>query len=132
LQDYAGIFGLGAAVKYLEEVGFDAIQKQELLLNQAITAEIRDIPRLKLIGPADARLRGGVVSFYIEGIDSHRIALMLDQMAAIMVRSGQHCVHSWFNAHQVKGSVRASLYFYNTLDEASQFTANLTKIIKVL
>lgn len=132
LQDYAGIFGLGAAVKYLEEVGFDAIQKQELLLNEAITAEIKDIPRLKLIGPADARLRGGIVSFYIEGIDSHRIALMLDQMAAIMVRSGQHCVHSWFNAHQIKGSVRASFYFYNTLDEASQFTANLKKILKVL
>jgi cysteine desulfurase/selenocysteine lyase len=53
-------------------------------------------------------------------------------MASIMVRSGQHCVHSWFNAHQIKGSVRASLYFYNTLEEAALFTSSLKKIGKVL
>ena len=132
LQDYAGIMGMGAAVKYLMDVGFDAIEKQELLLNEAITAEIKDFPRLKLIGPADPRLRGGIVAFTIEGVDSHRIALMMDQMATIMVRSGQHCVHSWFNAHQIKGSVRASLYFYNTLEEAALFTSSLKKIGKVL
>jgi cysteine desulfurase / selenocysteine lyase len=132
LQDYAGIMGLGAAAKYLMDVGFDAIEKQELLLNEAITAELKDFPRLKLLGPADPRLRGGVVAFTIEGVDSHRIALMLDQMAAIMVRSGQHCVHSWFNAHQIKGSVRASLYFYNTMEEAALFTSSLKKIGKVL
>jgi cysteine desulfurase/selenocysteine lyase len=132
LQDYAGIAGIGAAVKYLMDLGFDAIQKQELCINEAITAAIKDIPRLHLIGPADPKLRSGIVSFYIDGIDSHRIALMLDQMASIQVRSGQHCVHSWFNAHQIKGSVRASAYFYNTLDEAALFASSLQKIIKVL
>jgi len=132
LQDYAGILGLEAAVKYLQGVGFDAIQKQELLLNQCITAGIKDIPGLKLIGPADPKLRGGIVSFYIEGIDSHRIALMLDQMGNIMVRSGQHCVHSWFNAHHIQGSVRASLYFYNTQEEADLLVGSLKKIRKVL
>jgi cysteine desulfurase/selenocysteine lyase len=132
LQDYAGIMGLGAAVKYLQDVGFDAIQKQEQALNEYITAEIKDLPRLKLIGPADSKLRGGIVTFYLEGIDSHRIALMLDQMANIQVRSGQHCVHSWFNAHHIQGSVRASLYFYNTLEEAALFVSSLKKIGKVL
>ena len=87
---------------------------------------------LKIIGPADFRLRGGIVTFYVEGLDSHRIALMLDQMANIQVRSGQHCVHSWFNAHQLKGSVRVSFYFYNTLKEAELFVNNLKKIRKVL
>jgi cysteine desulfurase/selenocysteine lyase len=132
LQDYAGILGLEAAVRYLQGVGFDAIQKQELLLNQCITAGIQDIPGLKLIGPADPKLRGGIVSFYIEGIDVHRIALMLDQMAAVMVRSGQHCVHSWFNAHHIQGSVRASVYFYNTQEEADLFVSSLKKVKKVL
>ncbi|HVP21350.1 MAG TPA: aminotransferase class V-fold PLP-dependent enzyme [Anaerolineaceae bacterium] len=131
LQDYSGIMGLGAAVKYLGDIGFEAIQKQELLLNEAITAELRNLPKLKLIGPADARLRGGIFTFYLEGVDSHRVALMLDQMAAIMVRSGQHCVHSWFNAHNIPGSVRASLYFYNTLEEVELFTSSLKKIGKV-
>lgn len=132
LQDYAGIMGLGAAVKYLQDVGFDAIQKQEHLINACLTAELKDIPGLTLIGPQDPKLRGGVITFYIAGIDSHRIALMLDQMAGIMVRSGQHCVHSWFNAHKIQGSVRASAYFYNTEDEALQLAAALKKIRKVL
>jgi len=131
LQDYAGIMGLGAAVKYLGDIGFEAIQKQEQLLNEAITAELKNLPKLKLIGPADARLRGGIFTFYLEGVDSHRVALMLDQMAAIMVRSGQHCVHSWFNAHKIQSSVRASLYFYNTLEEVELFTSSLKKIGKV-
>ena len=132
LQDYAGIIGLGAALKYLQSVGFDAIRKQEAVLNDFITREIKDIEGLTILGPADSNLRGGIVDFYIEGVDSHSIALMLDQMSNVMVRSGQHCVHSWFNAHQLKGSVRASFYFYNTLAEAEIFTTNLKKIRKVL
>lgn len=132
LQNYAGIIGLGAAVKYLMAVGFDAIQKQEALLNEHITRELTTLPGLKLIGPADARLRGGIFTFYIEGIDSHRVALMLDQMANVLVRSGQHCVHSWFNAKGIYGSVRASAYFYNTLEEADVLIASLKKIRKVL
>ena len=132
LQDYAGIIGLGAAVKYLESIGFAAIQKQDLLLNQFITDQLKDIPRLRLIGPDDPQQRGGIFSFYLPGVDSHRIALMLDQMAGIMVRSGQHCVHSWFNAHKIEGSVRASLYFYNTLEEAELFVDSLHKISRVL
>jgi cysteine desulfurase / selenocysteine lyase len=132
LQDYAGIIGLGAAVIYLNEIGFDAIQKQELILNEYITRETKGIDGIHLIGPADARLRAGIFSFYIDNLDHHRIALMLDQMAGIIVRSGQHCVHSWFHAHGIPGSVRASLYFYNTLDEAESFVTNLKKIRKVL
>jgi cysteine desulfurase/selenocysteine lyase len=124
--------GLGAAFQYLQAVGFDAIQKQETQLNEIVTAAIRDMAGLTIIGPADPKLRGGIVTFTIEDIDSHRIALMLDQMANITVRSGQHCVHSWFNAHQIKGSVRASFYFYNTQDEAAFFVSNLIKIRKVL
>ena len=132
LQDYAGIMGLAAAVQYLSQIGFDTIEKQERLLNEYLTKALSEIPGLKIIGPADPRLRGGIVSFYIEGIDHHRIALMLDQMANIAVRSGQHCVHSWFNSRGVSGSVRASVYFYNTLEEAQQFVEALIKIRKVL
>ncbi len=132
LQDYAGIIGMSAAVKYLESIGFDSIQKQELLLNEYLTRETQDIEGLHLIGPADPRLRGGIFTFFIDKLDSHRIALMLDQMANIIVRSGQHCVHSWFNSRGVTGSVRASFYFYNTLDEVELFVANLRKIRKVL
>ncbi len=87
---------------------------------------------MKIIGPQDPALRGGITTFYIENIDSHRVALMLDQMANILVRSGQHCVHSWFNSRQIKGSVRASAYFYNTLEEVNLLADCIRKIRKVL
>jgi len=132
LQDYAGVIGFGEAARYLQKVGFEFIQKQELNLTQAITSGIQDIEGLHIIGPADPALRGGITTFYMDGIDSHRVAIMLDQMANICVRSGQHCVHSWFNAHKLKGSVRASVYFYNTLEEVDLFVENLKKIRKVL
>ncbi len=132
LQDYAGIIGLGATVNYLQKIGFDSIQKQEHLLNTALSDEMLKIPGITLIGPNNPVQRGGIFSFYKQGADSHQIALMLDQMANIEVRSGQHCVHSWFHAHKLAGSVRVSFYFYNTLDEVHTFLENFHQIEKVL
>jgi cysteine desulfurase / selenocysteine lyase len=133
LQDYANIIGLTEALRYLGKVGFKKIQAHELELNRLITDEILSIPRVHLIGPEDPASRGGIVSFYVDGADAHKIALMLDESANIMVRAGQHCVHSWFNAHNnITASVRASLYFYNTAEEAGIFIDALKKIIKIL
>jgi cysteine desulfurase/selenocysteine lyase len=132
LQNYAGIIGLGAAVEYLNKVRLENIAKQEKKLNQFVSEEIEKLSHVTIIGPGDPTLRGGIVSFYIEGVDPHQIALILDESANIMIRSGQHCVHSWFNAHNIQGSARASFYFYNTLEEAETFITNLQKTIKLL
>jgi len=132
LQDYAGIIGLGEAADYLKKVGYENIAEHEYKLNKYITDEISKIPKLKIIGPVDPALRSGIVSFYIEGIDSHQIAILLDETANIMIRAGQHCVHSWFEAKKIKTSVRVSLYFYNTMAEAEIFVASLNKIMKIL
>lgn len=131
LQDYAGIIGLGEAVKYLERIGMENIAKQEHQLNEYITKRLLEIPGIKIIGPADSSLRSGIVSFYHEKIDSHQIAVMLEEMSNVMIRSGQFCVHSWFDAHKIKNSARVSLYFYNTLEEAETFVDTLNKIIKI-
>lgn len=132
LQNYAGIMGLKSAIEYIQKVGFKDIIQQEYKLNKYITDEISQIPNLKIIGPWDPALRGGIISFYVEGVDAHQIALMLDEMANILVRSGQHCVHSWFAAHKIKKSVRVSLSFYNTQKEAEIFVVSLKKIINTL
>ena len=58
--------------------------------------------------------------------------MLLDKTFNIAVRSGQHCVHSWFAQKKITGSVRASFYFYNTLDEAEQFAQALRKVIDIL
>lgn len=132
LQDYAGIIGLGEAVRYLETIGFDNIQEHELKLNKYITEEISKLPRIKIIGPADPALRSGITSFYIEGMDMHQTALMLDEMSNVMIRSGQHCVHSWFADKKIKNSARVSLYFYNTMQDAEVFITSLNKIMKII
>lgn len=132
LQNYAGIIGLGAAIDYLKKIGMNNIQKKETELNKKLTQELLKIKGLKIIGPENAEERGGVISFNIEGINPHDIALQLDASSNIMIRSGYHCCHSWFNSHKIDGSARASLYFYNTTEEIDKFLEALEKALKIL
>jgi len=132
LQDYAGIIGLDAAVKYLDNIGFENINEQEKKLNKYATDEITKIPNIKIIGPADSGLRSSIISFYIEGLDMHKIALMLDNSVNVMVRSGRHCVHSWFDDKDIYNSARVSFYFYNTIEEVNIFIDALKKITAIL
>lgn len=131
LQNYAGAIGLAEAARYLEKIGKENIEKHEIELNKFITKEISDLDGISIIGPPSPELRGGIISFNIEGIGFHDIAVMLDEIANIMIRSGQHCVHSWFDANKIKGSARTSLYLYNTKEEARIFVEKLKEIIKL-
>jgi cysteine desulfurase/selenocysteine lyase len=132
LQNYAGIIGSAAAVDYIEKVGRLDIEKHEEKLNTIITEGIKDIPGLKIIGPQEPGSRAGIISFTVEfpkGGDAHDIAIVLDETANIAVRSGAFCVHSWFNYRKCQAAVRASLYLYNTGDEARKFIDSLRKTI---
>ncbi len=131
LQNYGGIIGLGAAVDYLKKTGPSSIAKHEHELNKTITEGLKEIPDLFIIGPPDPKLRGGVVSFYMKGLEAHDIAIILDDTSNIMVRSGMFCVHSWFNYREVPGSVRASLYLYNTKEEAQVFVEKVKETAKL-
>ncbi|MBW2999721.1 cysteine desulfurase [Candidatus Woesearchaeota archaeon] len=132
LQNYAGIVGLGEAARYLMKVGRQSIGKHEVELNKIISQGLLNIEGTSIIGPQDPELRSGIVSFTIDKKDPHEIALMLDETSNIMVRSGAHCVHSWFNAHNLKGSVRASLYLYNTREECEFFVESLKKVLDIV
>lgn len=131
IQNYAGVIGLASATNYLETVGRENIEKHEIELSKVISKEISSLDRIRIIGPKDPELRGGITSFTVDGIGYHDVAIMLDELANVMVRSGQHCVHSWFNAHKIEGSVRASLYLYNTREEIEVFIETLKKIVKL-
>lgn len=130
LQNYAGAIGLAAAAKYIEKIGKPEIEKHEKKLNAILTEGISGIEGLCILGP-DAEKRGGITSFIVDGMHYHDIALMLDEVANIMIRSGQHCVHSWFNAHNIEGSARASFYLYNTEEEVKIFIEQLGKIARL-
>jgi cysteine desulfurase/selenocysteine lyase len=132
LQNYAGIIGAGAAVEYLSKIGMDEIERHETKLNEAITRQMSEVEKVTFVGPRDPKLRGAILSFNIEGMNPHDVAMILDELANVMVRSGKYCVHSWFNACKLEGSVRASLYLYNTLQEVTTFTDTVRQIVKDL
>lgn len=132
LQDYSGIIGLGQAASYLSKIGLNKIQKHEHKLNKIMTQGILDIKGAQILGPQEPVQRAGVASFTIQGINPHDIAIMLSQKSNIMVRSGAHCVHSWFNKHNLNGSCRASAYLYNTKEEAQTFCDELKDVVGIL
>lgn len=129
LQHYSGMVGFGEAVNYLKKIGLNNIRKHEIKLNKIMTEGLKG--KVELLGPEDAEERGGIFSFNVKGIDMHEVAGILNHSANIMMRSGMHCVHSWFNANKLKGSARASLYAYNTEQEAEKFVEEVKKMIKL-
>jgi cysteine desulfurase/selenocysteine lyase len=129
LQDYAGFIGLGAAIEYLKKY-IDDIHEHELRLNRIVTDGLKD--HINILGPQDPKLRSGIISFNAKNkMDYHEVALLLDSYANIMIRSGRHCVHSWFNANKIDGSARASFYLYNTEEEAKLFVDKTKEILKM-
>ncbi|NOZ81636.1 MAG: cysteine desulfurase [Candidatus Micrarchaeota archaeon] len=130
LQNYAGAIGLAAAVKYLKRVGLERVEKHEKTLNRIITESLLQHEQISVIGPEDPDKRGGIFSFTIKGIHPHDISAFLDE-ENIFIRSGAHCVHSWFNSRGIEGSARASFYLYNTKEEAEKFIEAVEKIMKI-
>jgi cysteine desulfurase/selenocysteine lyase len=131
LQNYAGAMGLGAAAKYLQAAGMEDVYKHECQVAKHIREELSALEGIQLVGVNGPGASGGVVSFNLKGLGFHEVAIMLDHAANIMIRSGQHCAHSWFTAQGIKGSARASLYLYNTMEEAETFVAKIKEIAKL-
>jgi cysteine desulfurase/selenocysteine lyase len=132
LGNYAGYVGAGEAIRYLKKVGMKNIREHEIKLNRIIDRELREFDGLKIIGPEDASLRGGITSFVVEDTDSHDIALILSEGSRIFVRSGAFCVHSWFNSRRVPPALRVSLYIYNTKEECKIFIEKLREVLGLL
>ncbi len=121
LQNYPGIIGTGAAVDYLSSLGMDEVESHDLEMNRFVTKELADLPGLKLVGPREPELRGSVFCFNLAGMGSHDIAMILDDMAGVMIRSGMHCAHPFFLSRGLNGAARASFYVYNNMADCRKF-----------
>jgi cysteine desulfurase/selenocysteine lyase len=111
----AQAIGLGAAIDYVQGIGFDAIAAHERQLTERAFRQLNEIPGLKIVGPGVSE-RGSIVSFTVEGVHPHDMAELLDRRG-VAVRAGHHCtmpLHEWL---QVTATTRASFAFYNTLAE---------------
>ncbi len=138
LQDYAAQIGAAAAVRYLTRVGMRRIEEHERRLTQYLSKKLSAIEEVRFVGVRDARLRSGIVSFRLERhgrslVAPSDVAELLDRHYNIMLRSGDHCLHAWFNARGIgaSGSVRASLYLYNTREECDLLVEGIERIVEV-
>ena len=132
--DISAGLGLGAAVDYLNRVGIEEIHNHEKRLTAKLLEGLQEIVGVEVYGPhgPSRRARGGVVSFTVEGLLPHEVALMLDQASNICVRSGHHCCIPLMKHLGLKyGTVRASLYLYNTVDEIEKLLATLEQIARM-
>jgi cysteine desulfurase/selenocysteine lyase len=132
LQNYAGAIGMGAAAKYLMDVGMDEVEKYEHELAKALLDGFAKYPQISIVGPKDPMRRGAIAAFSIKGIHPHDVALLLDESSNIFLRSGAHCTHMY---HQdflklMEGTVRPSLYIYNTKEEIAFFFEKLAEVVK--
>jgi cysteine desulfurase/selenocysteine lyase len=104
--------GLGAAVEYLQTIGMAAVRAHERELVAYALERLAAVPGLRVFGPTDPDLRGGVVTFTVEGIAPHDLALALDQRG-VAIRSGRHCAHPLHRRLGLSASARASFTLYN-------------------
>jgi cysteine desulfurase/selenocysteine lyase len=128
LANYSGIIGTKAAIDYLSKIGMENIEKWDTELMKRAMGNLEDVKGLHLVGPDQPGKRCGVLSFNIDGLVSHDIAMMLDSMANVMIRSGMHCAHPFYVSRAIDGSARASTYLYNNLEEMDIFTDTVRKI----
>ena len=126
--DIAGAIGLGAAVDYMESVGFDAIEQAEGELCDHVAPLLREVPGLKLYGDVESKVP--VMSFTLNGVHPHDIGTILDT-DGIAVRAGHHCAQPLMKNYGIPGTARASFAFYNTPEEADALVASLRKIAKM-
>lgn len=112
-QNIAGVFGLAAAVQYLESIGMENIQKREEMLRQYAMKKLQYVEGLTIY---NAHAESGIITMNKEGVFAQDLATYLNSRG-ICVRSGQHCAKILMDFLQCYATVRVSLYFYNTEEE---------------
>jgi cysteine desulfurase/selenocysteine lyase len=127
----AGVVGFGRAIDYLKKIGMDKIKDHEAKLTERLLEGLLEIRRVEIYGSLNSKERIGLVSFNIKDLNSHDVALMLDEASNIMVRSGHHCCMPLMKYFGLKeGAVRVSLYLYNTEEEVDTFLETVKEIAK--
>ncbi|MEU5843953.1 cysteine desulfurase [Rhodococcus sp. NPDC047139] len=121
--------GLGAAVRYLQDIGMDAVAAHEHELTAAALAELGGIEGVRIIGPTTAEQRGGAVSFVVDGIHAHDLGQILDD-EGVEIRVGHHCAWPLHRRFGVAATARASFAVYNTPDEVQALGAAIRRAQK--
>lgn len=123
--DYVGVAAMSAAIDFINSIGIDNIAAHERELLVAATAQLMEIPGMKIYGTSAGK--EGVISFLVDGIHHYDMGMLLDKMG-IAVRTGHHCAQPLMTSLGIEGTVRASFAVYNTREEVERFVAAVKRV----
>ncbi len=127
--DFTAIAAMRQAIDYVNTIGIEQIAAHEHDLLEYTTAQLREIPGMRLIGTAPEK--SAVISFLIGNEHPYDVGMLLDKLG-IAVRTGHHCAQPLMSALGIEGTVRASFALYNTREEADTFIAALRRVAMML
>jgi cysteine desulfurase/selenocysteine lyase len=116
--------GLGAALRYINSIGFDRIQPHEAALLERATAAVQAVPGVRVVGTA--RHKASVLSFVMEGIHPHDIGTVVDR-EGVAIRTGHHCAQPVMDRYCIPATARASFAMYNTFEDIDALVAALNR-----
>ena len=125
-QNVEGVIGLGAAIDYIQKIGYDEIQNLEKEIVNYARQELSKLEFLELYLTPNEEKHSSVISFNIKGVHPHDVASILDQYD-VCVRSGNHCAQPLMRFLGIDSTCRASFYFYNTKEDVDMLVRALNK-----
>lgn len=125
----ASVMGLGAAIDFLQSVGLSSIYQHEQNLLKKASFLLQSVEGLKIIG--NAKKKGGIISFIVDGVHPLDLGTMLD-LKGIAIRTGHHCAQPLMARYQIEGSARVSFGLYNTEEEVEQLFQSLQEVLTLL
>ena len=125
-QNVEGVMGLGAAIDYIEKIGYDEIQKIENEVVEYAREKLSKLDFITLYLTPNKENHSGVISFNINGVHPHDVASILDS-EGVCIRSGNHCAQPLMRYLGIDSTCRASFYFYNTKEDVDILINALNK-----
>ena len=129
-QNVEGVIGLGAAIDYIQKIGYDKIQEKENEVIKYARQELSKLNYLKLYLTPNSQNHSSVISFNINGVHPHDVSSILDS-ENVCVRSGNHCAQPLMRFLGIDSTCRASFYFYNTKEDVDKLVTALNKAYKM-
>ena len=123
----SGAVGLGAAIDYITEIGFDTIESLEHAVTRHAFDEMKQIPHVNMVGAPDAKDHKGIITFTIDGVHPHDIGQIL-AADGVNIRAGHHCAQPLLAYLGHPSTARASIAFYNTKEEIDRLLAGISTL----
>lgn len=129
-QNVEGVVGLGAAIDYINSIGYDKIQEHDREIVEYAREKLPKLDYLDIYMTPNAENHSAVISFNIKGVHPHDVASILDS-ENVCVRSGNHCAQPLMRFLGIDSTCRASFYIYNTKEDVDRLVAGIEKAYKM-